>query len=172
MSNFGHWYVVVLVVGNIAALVWLIRWSQKPSAAHTTAPGDDTTGHVWDVDLAEYNNPLPRWWVGLFYLGIIAAIVYLIFIQVWASFQAFWAGHLPSSIMKKCKKPMNIMGRFTKNTWPCPSPIWQKTLKQSRLAAGFFELLLKLPWFRCSRCQGFSEFDRRRVAMGWHTRAH
>lgn len=79
MSNFWHWYIVVLVVGNIAALVWLARWSQKPSATHTTVPGDDTTGHVWDIDLAEYNNPLPRWWVGLFYLGIIVAVIYLIF---------------------------------------------------------------------------------------------
>ena len=37
------------------------------------APGakPELHGHVWDEDLAEYNNPLPRWWIGLFYLTIV-----------------------------------------------------------------------------------------------------
>jgi cytochrome c oxidase cbb3-type subunit 3 len=43
------------------------------------APGDaETTGHKWDEDLAEYNNPLPRWWSWLFYLTIVFSIAYLI----------------------------------------------------------------------------------------------
>lgn len=37
---------------------------------------DDTT-HVWDGDLKEYNNPLPRWWLGMFYITLIFGIVYL-----------------------------------------------------------------------------------------------
>src|SRR5678815_5826978 len=44
------------------------------------APGDaggDTTGHVWDEDLAEYNNPLPRWWSWLFWITIAFGVVYL-----------------------------------------------------------------------------------------------
>jgi cytochrome c oxidase cbb3-type subunit 3 len=38
---------------------------------------DNTTGHVWDGDLREMNNPLPRWWVGLFVITILFAVVYL-----------------------------------------------------------------------------------------------
>jgi cytochrome c oxidase cbb3-type subunit 3 len=38
----------------------------------------ETTGHVWDDDLSEYNNPLPRWWLYLFIITIVFAIVYLI----------------------------------------------------------------------------------------------
>ncbi|MGA0881772.1 MAG: cbb3-type cytochrome c oxidase N-terminal domain-containing protein, partial [Burkholderiaceae bacterium] len=38
----------------------------------------ETTGHVWDENLAEYNNPLPRWWMILFYITIAFAIVYLV----------------------------------------------------------------------------------------------
>lgn len=31
-------------------------------------PGEvETTGHVWDANLQEYNNPLPRWWLWGFY---------------------------------------------------------------------------------------------------------
>jgi cytochrome c oxidase cbb3-type subunit 3 len=38
---------------------------------------DNTTGHVWDEDLKELNNPLPRWWMGLFVLTIVFAALYL-----------------------------------------------------------------------------------------------
>jgi cytochrome c oxidase cbb3-type subunit 3 len=37
----------------------------------------EVTGHIWDGDLEEYNNPLPGWWVGMFVLTIIFAIGYL-----------------------------------------------------------------------------------------------
>ncbi|MGH8519830.1 MAG: cytochrome-c oxidase, cbb3-type subunit III, partial [Panacagrimonas sp.] len=43
------------------------------------AAGDpQTTGHQWDGDLAEYNNPLPRWWSWLFYITIVFALAYLV----------------------------------------------------------------------------------------------
>ena len=37
-----------------------------------------TTGHTWDEDLAELNNPLPRWWMWLFYITIVFSLAYLI----------------------------------------------------------------------------------------------
>jgi cytochrome c oxidase cbb3-type subunit 3 len=40
---------------------------------------DNTTGHVWDEDLRELNNPLPRWWMYLFVLTVVFAAVYLAF---------------------------------------------------------------------------------------------
>jgi cytochrome c oxidase cbb3-type subunit 3 len=39
---------------------------------------DNTTGHVWDGDLREMNNPLPRWWVWLFIITIVFAAAYLV----------------------------------------------------------------------------------------------
>jgi cytochrome c oxidase cbb3-type subunit 3 len=43
-------------------------------------PGADpgTTGHVWDENLQEYDNPLPRWWMMLFYITVVFSIVYLL----------------------------------------------------------------------------------------------
>jgi cytochrome c oxidase cbb3-type subunit 3 len=38
----------------------------------------DTTGHVWDEDLREYNNPMPRWWAWLFYLTVFFSLGYLV----------------------------------------------------------------------------------------------
>jgi cytochrome c oxidase cbb3-type subunit 3 len=42
-----------------------------------------TTGHKWDGDLEEFNNPLPRWWVWVFYATIVWAIGYTIAYPAW-----------------------------------------------------------------------------------------
>lgn len=42
-----------------------------------------TTGHAWDGDLQEYNNPLPRWWVWAFYLTIVFAVIYWFLYPAW-----------------------------------------------------------------------------------------
>ena len=73
MSNGWSIFVIVLVVGNILGVVWLLFATNK------TGSGDEnkTTGHCWDDDLKELNNPLPRWWIGLFVISIIFGAVYL-----------------------------------------------------------------------------------------------
>ena len=40
--------------------------------------GVETTGHSWD-GIKELNNPLPRWWLYVFYASIVWAIGYMIF---------------------------------------------------------------------------------------------
>ncbi|WP_455384758.1 cytochrome-c oxidase, cbb3-type subunit III [Acidihalobacter prosperus] len=45
--------------------------------------GVETTGHVWDGDLREYNNPLPRWWVWAFYGTVVFAVVYWFLYPAW-----------------------------------------------------------------------------------------
>ncbi|MBD3610515.1 MAG: cytochrome-c oxidase, cbb3-type subunit III, partial [Gammaproteobacteria bacterium] len=42
-----------------------------------------TTGHAWDGDLQEFNNPLPRWWIWAFYATFIFAIVYWVLYPSW-----------------------------------------------------------------------------------------
>ena len=79
MSDFtdGFWslYVAALTILSIIAcalLLWITaRKKIVPNA-------DNTTGHVWDEDLREANNPMPRWWVGLFIITIIYSIGYLV----------------------------------------------------------------------------------------------
>lgn len=38
----------------------------------------ETTGHVWDGDLRENNNPLPGWWMNLFYITIVFGLAYML----------------------------------------------------------------------------------------------
>jgi cytochrome c oxidase cbb3-type subunit 3 len=42
----------------------------------------ETTGHSWD-GIKEYNNPLPRWWVWVFYATIVWGIGYTIAYPAW-----------------------------------------------------------------------------------------
>ena len=51
-----------------------------------------TTGHAWDGDLQEYNNPLPRWWVWTFYLTIVFAVLYWIWFPAWPVAKSFTPG--------------------------------------------------------------------------------
>jgi len=75
VNEFWNWYVIlILLVSIIACGVFL--WSQSihhPATEQTT----DTTGHVWDETLQEYNNPLPRWWMWLFYGTVVFALIYV-----------------------------------------------------------------------------------------------
>ena len=74
-SNFWSVYVAgISLVGILACLVLL--WFSGKAKAMTA--NDNTTGHVWDGDLREMNNPLPRWWVWLFIITVVFALVYLV----------------------------------------------------------------------------------------------
>ncbi len=42
-----------------------------------------TTGHAWDGDIQEFNNPLPNWWVWGFYASIVFTLVYWVFYPAW-----------------------------------------------------------------------------------------
>lgn len=52
----------------------------KKPVRHETDP--DTTGHSWD-GIEEFNNPLPRWWVWVFYATIVWGVGYTIAYPAW-----------------------------------------------------------------------------------------
>ena len=72
VSDFWNLYVVVIVVASILACAVLLIVQGKA----TFTPGK-TMGHVWDGDLEEYNNPMPKWWSWMFVITVIFAFVYL-----------------------------------------------------------------------------------------------
>jgi cytochrome c oxidase cbb3-type subunit 3 len=74
-ANFWSVYVAgATLVGIVACLILLWVTARKKVAATS----DNTTGHVWDEDLTEMNNPLPRWWMWLFVLTIVFSLLYLV----------------------------------------------------------------------------------------------
>jgi len=85
INDFWSVYIAVLVALSIIGC-GLLLWSQ--SKVEVTVPKDgkvDTTGHVYD-GLEEFNNPMPRWWMWLFYITIVFAIIYLALYPGFGSF--------------------------------------------------------------------------------------
>jgi cytochrome c oxidase cbb3-type subunit 3 len=77
-------FIMVFTAINIVACLWLMWWTARTRVATTAAEahsddGAGKTGHVWDGDLEELNNPLPRWWLGLFIITIVFGAGYLVF---------------------------------------------------------------------------------------------
>ena len=73
-SDFWSWWIITIVVGGIVFCIWLLLANRK-----STLPAGGTaeaTGHVWDENLEELNNPLPRWWIIKFYITIVFGIAY------------------------------------------------------------------------------------------------
>jgi cytochrome c oxidase cbb3-type subunit 3 len=68
-------FVIAIVAINIVGCAWLLWWTARRRGGDAGAP--QTTGHVWDGDLTEYNKPLPRWWINLFWLTIAFSLAYL-----------------------------------------------------------------------------------------------
>jgi cytochrome c oxidase cbb3-type subunit 3 len=58
----------------------------------TESKFQNTTGHVWDGDLQEFNNPLPAWWLWTFYATIIFAVIYWVLYPSWPIGKGFMTG--------------------------------------------------------------------------------
>jgi cytochrome c oxidase cbb3-type subunit 3 len=75
VSDFWHWFIIIPTVIGILALFPLIYANRGDKVS---ADEVGTTGHVWDDDLEEFNNPLPGWWLNMFVITIVFGIIYLI----------------------------------------------------------------------------------------------
>lgn len=87
MSAGWSWYIIVFSILNILACLWLLWWTAKRRPGQQAESSTETTGHEWD-GISEYNSPLPKWWLNLFYLTIAFSFAYLVLYPGLGS----WAG--------------------------------------------------------------------------------
>lgn len=76
ISGFWGYYIAVISLGGIAWCVYLL-FSQRAWLKRNVEVVEDT-GHVWDGDLTELNNPVPRWWTVMYLALCIFALIYLV----------------------------------------------------------------------------------------------
>ena len=78
MSDFfsNGWSIFIAAASAIGLLGCL--WLLFVASRRTSMADDNTTGHVYDEDLVEMNNPLPRWWMWLFILTVVFAFAYVL----------------------------------------------------------------------------------------------
>jgi len=69
-------FVIVLAVFTAVGCLAILQWTSKMKVDANEA--ENTTTHVWDGDIREGNNPLPRWWLIVFWLTGIFTAVYLV----------------------------------------------------------------------------------------------
>jgi cytochrome c oxidase cbb3-type subunit 3 len=85
-SSFWNWFIIIPTVGGIIACFLLIRWL---STAIKPEDEGKEMDHVWDESLVELNNPLPRWWLNMFYITLYFSIGYLALYPGLGTFKGF-----------------------------------------------------------------------------------
>ena len=117
MTNFFNWWVIVISLGNIFACYWLIKWTMKKRPQETAA--GESTGHAWD-GVEELNNPLPKWWLWLFYITIVFALTYLVLFPGLGNYKGVlgWssAGEYNQEIAESDAKYGPIFAAFSKTS--------------------------------------------------------
>lgn len=83
-SSFWPLFISAITVLGILGCALLLWVTNKTKVQQTQ---DLSTGHVWDGDLREMNNPLPRWWVWMFIITIVFSVAYLIIYPGMGSYQ-------------------------------------------------------------------------------------
>jgi len=86
VSDTWHYYVLGLVVLSLAFCVWVLasnmtRREKGPVSLHE---------HIWDENLQEYNHPLPRWWMFMFWGALAFAVAYLTFFPGLGAYQGYF----------------------------------------------------------------------------------
>lgn len=117
MSDFTHeawpWLVAGVTAVSVVACLLLLWLSGKVQVG---AGQDPTTGHVWDEDLQEMNNPLPRWWVGLFIITVVFAVAYLALFPGMGSFagKLGWSsvGQHQAEVSKSAQEVSKVYAQF------------------------------------------------------------
>lgn len=74
-SSFWGILIAAVTAVSIAALFY---FAVIQSRGRRPGSKTETMGHKWDEDLEEYNNPLPRWWLNLFYITLAFGVIYLL----------------------------------------------------------------------------------------------
>ncbi len=76
LSGFWNYWVMGIIAINLLLVGWLIWWTKKIPAGQAKADGEPT-GHEYD-GIQELNNPLPKWWLYMFYISIVFGVAYFI----------------------------------------------------------------------------------------------
>ena len=143
-ANFWSLYVAGLTLVGIlgcALLLWI-------TASKKVVPNaDNTTGHVWDDDLREMNNPMPRWWMWLFVLSMIFGLLYLVAYPGLGSYQ----GELKWSSRSEYDTEV---ARANKELAPLYAQFTAKKVEELAGDANAMAIGERLFMNNCSQCHG------------------
>jgi len=115
------------------------------------AKGAQTTGHVWDGDLQELNNPLPVWWTYTFYATMVFALVYWIVYPSWPIGKGFLPGM--NSITY-----VNAEGKEESWHWNTRAKLLKETQDAVIAQKPYYDKVASLPYDKISKDPELSSF--------------
>ena len=110
MTTFWTAYIFALTGITLIGLVALIHFTRKMPGA---ADPEETTGHNFD-GIEEYNKPMPKWWLYMFWISIAYGIAYIAWFGLGNYKGSGWssAGQLAQETAKHDDKYGEIFERF------------------------------------------------------------
>ncbi len=113
--------------------------------------GAQTTGHVWDDTLQEFNNPLPVWWTYAFYLTIVFALVYWVVYPSWPVGKGYLPGFGRVSYV-------NAQGQTESWHWNTRAKLLKETQEAAVLQKPYYDKIASLPYDRLAKDPELSSF--------------
>ncbi len=149
--------IVIAIVAslNVLGCGWLIWWTARSRPNEVTK--GEVIDHVWDGDLQERNNPMPRWWLILFFLSIAFCFGYFLLYPALGTFGGIlgWS-KAGASTSRRWPPPTSNTRRSTPRLPVARSWIWPRDPKALALGRQpVRQQLRQLPWFRCPWRLGF-----------------
>ena len=144
-SNFWNLYIAVIVLLSFIGLAWLLL-SQNVVKRPKKGEEVQTTGHEWD-GIAEYDNPLPRWWFWLYVLTWLFGIGYLVMYPGVGDYKGLlkWTSH--NQYEKEVKKADEQYGKLYAKFADMPIEKVAKDPQAKQIAQNLFNTY-------CIQCHG------------------
>ncbi|MDD3530287.1 MAG: cytochrome-c oxidase, cbb3-type subunit III [Gallionellaceae bacterium] len=114
--------------------------------------GPQTTGHVWDDTLQEYNNPLPSWWVWGFYGTLLFAIAYWLVYPSWPIGKSFLTGVFGNI------EYVNAAGETESWHWNTRAKLLKETQEAAAQQKPFYDKLAATPFDQIGKDPDLSSF--------------
>ncbi len=137
---------LVTIIGIIWCL-WLLMSQRKTKIPKDSAGNVTVTGHVWDDDLREPNNPLPRWWMWMFLISCIFGMVYLALYPGLGSYQ----GILGYSTQSEHNQSVQVANQELQ---PVYAKFMQMNIEQVAVDQKAKEMGQRLFMNYCAQCHG------------------
>ncbi|WP_241083437.1 cytochrome-c oxidase, cbb3-type subunit III [Achromobacter xylosoxidans] len=147
VSGFWGYFISIVAVGGVVFCVTLLysqrRWlGAKPAGAQA-----EDTGHVWDGDLTELNNPVPGWWTWMFLLACAVALGYLFLMPGLGTYQGLLDYSSADEVARQ-------QARMAEAVRPIYARFETMTVPQIAADAGAREIGQRLFLNTCAQCHG------------------
>jgi len=111
-----------------------------------------TTGHAWDGDLQEFNNPLPTWWLWGFYATVVFAVIYWVFFPTFPVGKSYTKGVMNNITYK------NAAGKENTTHWNTRSLLMKDLQDAREMQKPYIEKISKADYAQISKDKDQSAF--------------